>query len=71
MANVSKRAIVYVVDDDCDLGASLARLLKRSGYSAEPFVDPAQLLAAYATAPADCILIDVLMGELDGLAFIK
>jgi hypothetical protein len=25
------RAIVYVVDDDCDLGASLARLLNRSG----------------------------------------
>jgi len=64
-----KRAIVYVVDDDCDLGASLARLLNRSGYSAEPFADPAQLLAAYTAAPAACILTDVMMGDLDGFAF--
>jgi two-component system, LuxR family, response regulator FixJ len=57
------RAIVYVVDDDCDLGASLARLLNRSGFAAEPFVDPAQLLAAYTAAPAACILTDVMMGD--------
>jgi len=63
------RAIVYVVDDDCDLGASLARLLNRSGFAAEPFVDPAQLLAAYTAAPAACILTDVMMGDLDGFAF--
>ena len=62
-------AIVYVVDDDCDLGASLARLLNRSGFKAEPFVDPAQLLAAYTAAPAECVLTDVMMGELDGYAF--
>ena len=63
------RAIVYVVDDDCDLGASLARLLNRSGYRAEPFADPAQLLAAYTAAPASCVLTDVMMGEIDGFAF--
>jgi FixJ family two-component response regulator len=61
--------MVYVVDDDCDLGASIARLLRRSGFEAEPFVDPEQLLAAYAEAPADCILTDIMMGDLDGFAF--
>jgi FixJ family two-component response regulator len=61
--------LVYVVDDDCDLGASIARLLRRSGFEAEPFVDPEQLLAAYGAAPADCILTDIMMGELDGFAF--
>lgn len=69
MNNLPDRANVYVVDDDCDLGASLARLLNRSGYAAEPFVDPAQLLAAYTAAPAACVLTDVMMGELDGFAF--
>ena len=69
MTEFSNRGIVYVVDDDCDLGASLARLLKRSGFAAEPFVDPLQLLDAYAEAPADCILTDVMMGDLDGFAF--
>jgi FixJ family two-component response regulator len=61
--------LVYVVDDDCDLGASIARLLRRAGFDAEPFVDPEQLLAAYGEAPADCILTDIMMGELDGFAF--
>jgi FixJ family two-component response regulator len=69
MTDDSTRGTVYVVDDDCDLGASLARLLRRSGYAAEPFVDPQQLLDAYAQAPADCILTDVMMGDLDGFAF--
>ena len=69
MTNDNERAIVYIVDDDCDLGASLARLLNRTGSAAEPFVDPHQLLAAYAEAPADCILTDVMMGDLDGFGF--
>jgi FixJ family two-component response regulator len=69
MPDVSTRPIVYVVDDDPDLGASLARLLNRSGYAAEPFGDPAPLLGAYTAAPADCVLTDVMMGEIDGFAF--
>lgn len=69
MTNDNARAIVYVVDDDCDLAASLARLLNRSSYSADPFIDPQQLLAAYSAAPADCVLTDVMMGDLDGFAF--
>ncbi len=66
MAQVSK---VYVVDDDRDLGASVARLLNRHGYGAEPFIDPALLLVAYPEAPADCIVTDVMMGDLGGFEF--
>ena len=69
MTDENSRPLVYVVDDDSDLGAALARLLRRSGYRAEPFADPQQLLDAYAEAPADCILTDVMMGEIDGFAF--
>lgn len=61
--------IVHVVDDDPDLGASVARLLRRHGFAAEPFVDPAALLAVYDIAPAHCIVTDVMMGDLDGFAF--
>lgn len=60
---------VYVVDDDRDLGASVARLLRRHGFGADPFLDPVPLLDIYATAPADCIVTDVMMGDLDGFAF--
>jgi FixJ family two-component response regulator len=69
MTDHPKRPIVYIVDDDADLGASLARLLIRAGFAAEPFLDPAQLLDAYAAAPSDCVVTDVMMGEMDGFAF--
>lgn len=57
---------VYVVDDDADLGASVARLLRRHGFAAEAFLDPAMLLRFYSEAPAACIVTDVMMGDLDG-----
>jgi FixJ family two-component response regulator len=66
---VPDKAIVYVVDDDIDLGASVARLLRRHGLVAQPFVDPLPLLEVYAAAPAHCIVTDVMMGDLDGFGF--
>jgi two-component system CheB/CheR fusion protein len=66
---VSAIGTIYVVDDDGDLGASVARLLRRHGHAAEPFLDPAPLLAIYEDAPADCIVTDVMMGDLDGFGF--
>jgi two-component system response regulator FixJ len=62
-------AIVYVVDDDRDLGAAVARLLARHGHAAEPFLDPALLLSVYAQAPSHCIVTDIMMGDLDGFGF--
>jgi two-component system response regulator FixJ len=61
--------MVYVVDDDRDLGAAVARLLRRHGHVAEPFLDPAPLLEVYERAPAHCIVTDVMMGEIDGFDF--
>lgn len=61
--------LVYVVDDDRDLGGAVARLLTRHGHAAEPFLDPALLLKVYASAPAHCIVTDVMMGDLDGFTF--
>lgn len=66
---MSEPGTVYVVDDDGDLGASVARLLRRHGHAAEPFLDPAPLLDIYADAPAECIVTDVMMGDLDGFGF--
>lgn len=61
--------LIYVVDDDSDFAASLTRVLRSAGYATEPFNDPAALLDAYLSAPADCVLTDVMMGEMDGFAF--
>lgn len=62
-------ATVYVVDDDGDLGAAVARLLTRQGHAATAFLDPERLLASYAGAPAHCIVTDIMMGDMDGFGF--
>ena len=61
--------LVYVVDDDQDLAASVARLLRRHDLHAEPFHDPVALLEAYSAAPAACGVTDVMMDQLDGFEF--
>ena len=61
--------LVYVVDDDRDLGATVARLLVRHGFAAEPFLDPALVLDVYDQAPAHCIVTDIMMGDMDGFGF--
>jgi FixJ family two-component response regulator len=68
---MTSEPLVYVIDDDPDFSASLARLLRRSGYMAEPFSDPAALLGAYASAVADCVLSDVMMESIDGFSFVS
>ena len=65
----SLTSLIYVVDDDHDLAGSLARMLRREAYMAEPFTDPALLLDAYGAAPAACVVTDIMMGDMDGFAF--
>ncbi|WP_126172919.1 response regulator transcription factor [Altericroceibacterium xinjiangense] len=64
------KGTVCVLDDDADLSRSLARLLRRSGYDAEPFVSPDDLLAAYH-APSHCVLSDVMLGSTDAFQFAR
>ncbi|MES3152000.1 response regulator transcription factor [Sphingomonas faeni] len=61
--------LVYVVDDDQDLGAAVARLLVRHGHAAKAFLDPVPLLDVYSQAPAHCVVTDVMMGDIDGFDF--
>lgn len=68
-AAIADQALVYVVDDDCDLCNAVSRLLRRNGHAAEAFLDPLPLLDVYQAAPAHCIITDVMMGDLDGFAF--
>lgn len=66
---MSSNELVYVVDDDQDLAASVARLLRRRDFHAEPFNDPGALLDAYSAGPAACVVTDVMMDQLDGFEF--
>ena len=62
---------VYVVDDDAAYLTAVARLLRAAGYSVRTFVAAAELLAALAAEPgpsAGCIVADLRMPGMDGLA---
>jgi len=58
---------VLVVDDDPDVRASLQRALRYAGYSVSTAGHGADALAQLARAPADLIVLDVLMPMVDGM----
>ncbi len=61
--------LVYVVDDEAALRRSLSLLLGAAGFTVETFDGGASFLqAATATLPFGCVLLDLRMPDLDGLA---
>ena len=63
------RAAVLVVDDNADLRRYLHRLLA-GRYDVRTAVDGAQALRILAERPADLVLADVMMPEVDGLELV-
>lgn len=61
--------LVYVLDDDADLAGSVSRLLRRNGYSSEPFMDPGSLLEAFPGEAAHCVVSDLMMPQMSGFEF--
>ncbi|WP_027008433.1 response regulator transcription factor [Conexibacter woesei] len=58
---------VLVVDDEPSVREVLTRILKVEGFEVEQAVDGREAVRAQAAAPADAVLLDVLMPGLDGL----
>jgi two-component system, LuxR family, response regulator FixJ len=65
---MSDERIVYIVDDDADVRDSLEMLLRRMGYRILPFDSARALLAAGVAPSHSCVLADVRMPDMDGLA---
>mgnify|MGYP002717157343 CR=1 FL=1 len=59
---------VVVVDDDDAVRDSLQILLESAGFTVEAFASPVEFLASPAPAEAGCLLVDVRMPEMDGIA---
>ena len=62
---------VFIVDDDPGLRRSLGLLLGEAGYAVDAEGSPTAALARLATEPADLVLCDVRMPEMDGIAFLR
>ena len=61
-----KSARVLVIDDDDDIRGLVAELLQRAGLDVEQAGDGRAGLRAFHQSPADLVVLDVSMPELDG-----
>ncbi|HEY4078796.1 MAG TPA: response regulator [Rhizomicrobium sp.] len=61
-------AWIYVVDDDAHILSAFRRLLGSFGYNVLTFESPLDFLAAHDPGLPGCVLLDVGMTELSGLA---
>ena len=59
---------VLVVDDDASMLRALCRLLRSAGLTAATFASPAEFLEAYHPNHTGCLVLDLTMPGLDGLA---
>lgn len=69
-AGVPPRA-VYVIDDDSTVRRSTSFLLTSAGYAPRPFVSATDFLEEADLLVPGCVLLDIRMPQLDGLAFLE
>lgn len=68
----SVRPVVHVVDDDEPVRSAIAMLLEASGCSARVHASASDFLKANgATRDADCLIMDLNMPEMDGMALLE
>jgi FixJ family two-component response regulator len=59
---------VAVIDDDCRILESLHDLLEAAGFGVRLFASPGGFLRASAVYEVDCLISDIAMPAIDGLA---
>jgi CheY-like chemotaxis protein len=62
---------LLIADDDADTRATMGLLLERAGYSVQLAPDGAKALEMQREAPADVLITDLFMPEVDGLEAIE
>jgi FixJ family two-component response regulator len=60
--------VIAIVDDDESVRRSLHRLVRSAGYAVETFASAADFLAWLPRGQAACLILDVHMKEMSGLA---
>ncbi|MBO8142027.1 MAG: response regulator [Firmicutes bacterium] len=64
-------AVVLVVDDAQFMRLRLNKLLTEAGYEVVEAANGAEALEKYAQRPADVVLMDITMPQMDGLTALK
>ncbi len=66
-----RNPLIAIIDDDEALCSSLVDLMRSIGYRAEPFASAQALLASPNLSLFDCIIADVHMPGMSGLALVR
>lgn len=61
--------IVYVLDDDAEVRGALSSLLRSAGHAVQTFETTEAFLADASGSRPSCLLLDIRLGEDDGLEF--
>jgi FixJ family two-component response regulator len=68
MASPRPKTLIGVVDDDPPIRAAIRRLLSSAGYAVNTFSGGQELLASLRDCLPQCLVVDVHMAEMTGLA---
>lgn len=66
-----KKVTIFIVDDDPDILESIRTLLEASGNVVKSFSSARQFLERYTRTLDSCLIADVRMPEMDGIALLK
>jgi FixJ family two-component response regulator len=58
---------IFVVDDDPRVGTALSRLIRTAGFQVETYSSAPEFLSAYRPNVPGCIILDVALGDWNGL----
>jgi FixJ family two-component response regulator len=61
--------LVCVIDDDQNVRDALNSLLRSGGFAVRSFAAPAEFLACAEADDASCLILDIRLGDADGLEF--
>ena len=65
---MAEKKLIYIADDEINICNIIKSFLVREGYDVETFNDGRSVLDAFKRRPADMLVIDIMMPELDGFS---
>ncbi len=62
-----EKRLIYLADDEVNIRNIIRSFLLKEGFAVEAFADGRSLLQAFREKPADMVIMDIMMPEMDGM----